>query len=136
MILVDSNILFDLIDRDPVWEAWSASQITRLSLVYELFVNPIVYAEISPRYASVRDVDRVLADAGLNWIALPKEASFLAGKAHYQYRRSGGTRTGVLSDFFIGAHAAVLGAAILTRDARRYSAYFPMVRLIVPKTAP
>jgi predicted nucleic acid-binding protein len=132
MILVDSNVFFDLVDRDPVWEQWSAQQIRRNSSLHELITNPIVYAELSPRYASPDDVDAVLVNTGVRLMGLPKQAAFLAGKSFQQYRRQGGTRTSLLADFFIGAHAAVLGVAILTRDTRRYTNYFPMVRLIAP----
>jgi len=132
MILVDSCVLFDLIDNDPVWRTWSAMQIEAQALVNDIFVNPIVYAEISPRFAAHREVDRILEAAGLRFVAIPSEAAFLAAKAYQHYRQQGGIESNVLPDFFIGAHAAALGCAILTRDTRRYARYFPMVRLIAP----
>jgi len=132
MILVDSCVLLDLIDNDPAWEPWSAAQITSQSLVQDLFVNPIVYAEIAPRFTAPKEVDRILEAAALRFIGIPRDAAFMAAKAHQQYRRQGGARTSLLPDFLIGAHAAVLGASILTRDTRRYATYFPMVRLIAP----
>ena len=132
MILVDSCVLLDLIDRDPAWEQWSAGQIAAQSLVDELFVNPIVYAEIAARYAASADVDRILDAAGLRFMGIPREAAFFAAKAYQQYRQRGGTRTSLLPDFFIGAHAAVLGCPLLTRDVRRFASYFPMIPLIAP----
>ena len=132
MILVDSCVLLDLIDNDPVWKGWSARQIFNHSIVEDLFLNPIVYAEISVRYGDEKDVDRILGASGLRFMGIPRQAAFMAAKAYQQYRRMGGPRTSLLPDFFIGAHAAVLGATILTRDTRRYTAYFPTVPLIAP----
>ncbi len=132
MILVDSCVLLDLIGNDPVWQPWSARQIASQSLVEDLFVNPIVYAEISVRYGHESEVDRVLNAAGLEFMGIPRQAAFLAAKAYQHYRSRGGSRTSLLPDFFIGAHAAVLGATLLTRDTRRYATYFPSVPLIAP----
>jgi len=115
MILVDSSVLLDIVSGDPVWSKWSARQVATRVRVDAIF-----------------EVDEFLKAAGIGFMHLPREAAFAAGKAHVHYRRQGGTRTGVLPDFFIGAHAAVLGATILTRDTRRYTTYFPMVRLIAP----
>jgi hypothetical protein len=136
MILVDSNVLLDIVSGDPVWSNWSARQIATRIRADAIFVNAIVFAELSPRYSLQAEVDQFLKAAGIGFMHIPREAAFAAGKAHMQYRRQGGTRTGVLPDFFIGAHAAVLGAAILTRDTRRYATYFPMVRLIAPRAEP
>jgi predicted nucleic acid-binding protein len=132
MILVDSSVLLDIVSGDPVWSKWSARQVATRVRVDAIFVNAIIFAELSPRYPSHAEVDEFLKAAGIGFMHLPREAAFAAGKAHVHYRRQGGTRTGVLPDFFIGAHAAVLGATILTRDTRRYTTYFPMVRLIAP----
>jgi len=132
MILVDSCVLLDLIGNDPVWQPWSARKLAASSLVEDLFVNPIVYAEISARYDKQNEVDRMLAAAGLEFMGVPRQAAFLAARAYRRYRSQGGSRTSLLPDFFIGAHAAVLGASILTRDTRRYATYFPTVRLIAP----
>jgi predicted nucleic acid-binding protein len=103
-----------------------------LSFVDELAIDPIVYAEISPRFSTSAHLDEKLEDLGVIVIGIPRRAAFLAGKAYVQYRRQSGTKSNVLPDFFIGAHAAVLGCSLLTRDTRRYSAYFPMVNLITP----
>ena len=132
MILVDSCVLLDLIDNDPIWKGWSARQIFNRSIVDDLFLNPIVYAEISVRYADEKDVEGILGASGLRFIGIPRRAAFMAAKAYQQYRGLGGHRTSLLPDFFIGAHAAVLGATILTRDTRRYTTYFPTVPLIAP----
>jgi len=132
MILVDSNVIFDLLDNDPQWCAWSAAQMQRWVQLDQLAINAIVYAEISPRYRSEAKVDELLKELKLDFAESPRSAAFLAGKAFAYYRRQGGTRLNVLPDFFIGAHATVLGCSILTRDTRRYATYFPSVALIAP----
>ena len=132
MILLDANVILDIWDRDPTWFVWSKDQLRNLSFVDELTINPIVYAEISARFATSVALDEKLADLGVIVIGIPRRAAFLAGKAFVQYRRQGGMKGNVLPDFFIGAHAAVLGCPLLTRDTRRYAAYFPSVRLIAP----
>jgi predicted nucleic acid-binding protein len=132
MILLDSNVILDVWDRDPLWITWSSDQMRKLSTLHELAINPIVYAEISARFSSPSALDSRLVDMGLDVLDLPRPAAFLAGKAYVQYRRQGGTKSHVLADFFIGAHAAALGCPLLTRDTRRYAAYFPSVCLIAP----
>ncbi len=132
MILVDSCVIIDIVENDPVWRPWSERQLITHSLTNELFVNAVVYAELSPHFTVAGEVDRLLTVSGLRFVGIPREAAFLAGKAHAHYRKRGGMRTSVLPDFFIGAHATVLGCPILTRDTRRYSTYFPKVPLIAP----
>jgi len=132
MVLVDSNIILDIWCLDPAWEPWSRSQLMRIQKIEEVAANPIVYAEVSTRVGSQAELDLALEVLQLAILEIPREAAFLAGKAHLLYRRRGGAKTGDLPDFFIGAHAAVLGAPLLTRDARRYATYFPTVRLITP----
>jgi len=132
MILLDTDVILDVWDPDPVWHAWSSEQMRSLSLIHELAINPIVYSEISVSFPAATDLDEKLADLGAIVISIPTSAAFRAGKAYAHYRRQGGTKGNVLPDFFIGAHAAVLGCPLLTRDTRRYAAYFPGVRLIAP----
>jgi predicted nucleic acid-binding protein len=132
MILVDSNIIFDIIDNDPKWGLWSVEQMRRCATTDDLAINAVVYAEISPRFTTTANVDGMLSSLGIAFLQIPRSAAFLAGKAFIHFRRKGGPRSNVLPDFFIGAHAAALGCAILTRDIRRYSTYFPNVRLISP----
>jgi predicted nucleic acid-binding protein len=132
MILIDANVILDVWDRDPVWYAWSRDQMRKLSAMDELAINSIVYAEISARFATPAALDEKLEDLGVIVESIPRKAAFLAGKAYLQYRRQGGTKSNVLPDFFIGAHAAVLGCPLLTRDTRRYAVNFPTVRLIAP----
>jgi predicted nucleic acid-binding protein len=133
MILLDANVILDVWDRDPVWYAWSRDQMRKLSTIEELAINPIVYAEVSARFATSASLDEKLQSLGVIFESIPRKAAFLAGKAFVQYRRQRGTKSNVLPDFFVGAHAAVLGCPILTRDTRRYIAYFPTVRLIAPE---
>lgn len=132
MILVDSNIVFDVLDRDPSWAIWSSEQLRRLSLLDELAINLIIYAETSARFSTPARLNEKLDQLGLIVHEIPREAAFLAGRAHAQYRKQGGARSNVLAEFFIGAHAAVSGCRLLTRDTRRYRTYFPRVPLIAP----
>ena len=132
MIFVDSNILLDIWAPDPVWAPWSQTMLRRMAVQDQLVINPIIYAEISIQYSVQFVVDSLLNEMGILVLDLPNDASFMAGKAFRQYRKQGGPRTNVLPDFFIGAHAAVLGATLLTRDTRRYSTYFPSIPLITP----
>jgi hypothetical protein len=133
MILLDANVILDIWDDDPVWYTWSSEQFRILSFVDELAINPIVYAEISARFATSVALDEKLENLGVVVISIPRRAAFLAGKAFVQYRRQGGMKGNVLPDFFIGAHAAVLGCPLLTRDTRRYTTFFPSVRLVTPR---
>jgi predicted nucleic acid-binding protein len=132
MVFVDSNIFFDMWDHDPVWEPWSRPHFLAISNVDDLGIDTVVYAELSTRYSSHSKLDRDLQALEIRVLATPQEAAFLAGKAFQAYRAKGGTKTGALADFFIGAHAYFLGASLLTRDPRPYRTYFPAVHLITP----
>lgn len=132
MILVDTNILLDLATDDPAWAEWSIAQLETASPAGPLFINDVVYAELSVRYGRIETLDAFVAEAGLTMAATPRPALFLAGKVFARYRKAGGSRAGVLQEFFIGAHAAVAELPLLTRDAGRYRAYFPTVRIIAP----
>lgn len=132
MLLVDTNVLIDVLEDDPQWADWSIGQLQGQSKVHQLGINPIIYAELSLAFATVEKLDQALANLDLAMVEMPRPALFLAGKAFLRYRRQGGQKSNVLSDFFIGAHAAVSGLSLLTRDTRRYAAYFPTVRLIAP----
>lgn len=132
MILVDTDVLLDLVTNDPDWSEWSLARLEEAALAGPILINDIIYAETSIRYDRIEDLDAMLSQALIEIAATPRSALFLAGKAFRRYRAAGGTRTGVLPDFFIGAHAAVEGWPLLTRDAGRYRRYFPKVRLIAP----
>lgn len=129
-MLVDTNVLIDVLEDDPEWADWSIAQLRAQSKVHRLVINPVIYAELSLAFSTVEALDRVLEDMELPVLDLPKPALFLAGKAFVQYRRSGGMKGNVLADFFIGAHAAVSGLPVLTRDVRRFKSYFPTVQLV------
>lgn len=130
-VLVDSNVLLDVVTEDPRWFGWSSDALSRCAEEATLVVNPIVFAEVSIGFDRIEDLEGLLADV-VERAALPWEAAFLAGKAFVRYRKRGGRRNSTLPDFYIGAHAAVAGMALLTRDAARYRTYFPDVRLIAP----
>jgi predicted nucleic acid-binding protein len=130
--LVDANVLLDLVTDDPAWSAWSQARLEEAALGGPVAINDVVYAEISTRYARIEDLDSMLAEAMIRIAPMPRSALFLAGKAFLRHRAAGGARTGALPDFFIGAHAAVEGWPLLTRDARRCRTYFPGVRVIAP----
>jgi predicted nucleic acid-binding protein len=131
--LIDTNVLLDLVTDDPVWAQWSIDQLEAASLRGPLLVNDVVYAELSVRYERIEDIEAVLSEAGIAVAPMPRAALFLAGKVFASYRKAGGTRTGVLPDFFIGAHAAVNELPLLTRDRGRYARYFPSLSLISPE---
>ncbi|MFM8467533.1 MAG: type II toxin-antitoxin system VapC family toxin [Oxalobacteraceae bacterium] len=131
-MLVDTNVLVDVLQDDPEWAEWSVNQLRIQSQIHRLIVNPIIYAELSVTFATIEALDRVLKQMELDLVELPKPALFLAGQAFLKYRRAGGTKTNVLSDFFIGAHAAVMRVPVLTRDLTRYRRYFPGLQLICP----
>ena len=130
--LVDSNVLIDLFDEDSEWREWSDAMLTRAASRGPLVINPIVFAEVAAGFARLEDVDAALPESYVRREALPWDAAFLAGRAFVQYRRRGGTLSAPLPDFYIGAHAAVAGPTLLTRDARRYRHYFPRLKVIAP----
>jgi len=132
MLLVDTNVLIDVLEDDPQWADWSIAQLRAQSKVHPLAINPIIYAELSLTFSTVEALDDTIENLGLTLLEIPRPALFLAGKAFAQYRKQGGKANNVLADFFIGAHAAVLGCQLLTRDTRRYQTYFPRVKLITP----
>jgi hypothetical protein len=132
MILVDSNVLLDVVTRDTAWWDWSLQKLETAAASGSLLINDVIYAEISVRYQRVEDLEAMLAGFGVVLTAMPRRALFQAAKAFVKYRGSGGIRTSVLPDFFIGAHAEADGLSLLTRDTRRYRSYFPTVTLIAP----
>jgi hypothetical protein len=131
-VLVDSNVLLDIATDDPKWGEWSAGALERAADRESLAINPIIYAEVSIRFEAIEELEEVLPSDAFRREALPYEAGFLAGKAFLAYRRRGGRRSSPLPDFYIGAHAAVAGYRLLTRDATRYRTYFPALDLIAP----
>jgi hypothetical protein len=132
LILADTNILVDVVSGDPTWADWSEQHLTSAAAEDEFAINDVVYAELSVGYAEIEALDSMLREAGLARTPIPRHTLFLAGKAFQRYRRNSGRKTGVLPDFFIGAHAVISDAALLTRDARRYRTYFPGIALIAP----
>jgi predicted nucleic acid-binding protein len=133
MTLVDSNVLFDIVTRTPGWWQWSLEQFEEAALNGPVVINDVIYAELSTRYPSIDVVDSVLRELGVDLVPTPRAALFLAAKVYLRYRSAGGVRTGVLTDFFIGAHAQAEELPLLTRDVRRYRSYFPTVKLIAPE---
>ncbi len=132
MIIIDTNVLLDVVGSDPVWSDWSRRQLNAAAATDDMAINDVVYAELSVGYQRMEDLDEMLASTGISLAPIPRSALFLAGKAFRRYREAGGGRTGVLADFFIGAHAVITDAALITRDTRRYRAYFPRINLIAP----
>ena len=130
--LVDSNILLDLLDEDDEWMEWSASMLAQAAERGRVVINPLIYAETSVAFDTIEELDEVLPAAFFVREPLPWEAGFLAAKAFTGYRRRGGTRRSPLPDFYIGAHAAIAGHTLLTRDPKRYRSYFPKLRIIAP----
>ena len=130
--LVDTNVLFDYLTEDSEWFDWSSPMLEEASNTGTVAINQVVYAEVSIRYSTLEQLDDDLSVDYFARLSIPWEAAFLAGKVFARYKRQGGTRRSPLPDFFIGAHAAVTGMTLLTRDARRYRAYFPKLKIIAP----
>jgi predicted nucleic acid-binding protein len=131
-VLVDSNVILDIATEDPRWFAASSARLAALSEHHVLVINPIIYAEVSIGFDLIEDLEAALPAEFFRRENLPWEAAFLAGKCFLAYRRAGGTRRSPLPDFYIGAHAAVRGMPLLTRDAARYRSYFPKLTLLMP----
>lgn len=130
--LVDSNVLLDVFTDDPAWAGWSSQALVQALDEGPVVINPIVYAEVSVGFDRIEELDEALPEAAFGREPVPYPAGFVAGKAFLTYRRSGGTKPAPLPDFYIGAHAAVAGYRLLTRDARRYRSYFPRLELLAP----
>jgi len=131
-VLVDSNVLLDVMTEDPRWSSWSADALAAAAETGRLVVNPVIYAEVSVRFSRIEELEDTLPKSMFEREHIPYEAAFLAGKVFLAYRRQGGTKRSPLPDFLIGAHAAVAGHHLLTRDARRYRSYFKKLQLIAP----
>jgi len=132
LILVDTNVILDVVENDPVWADWSEQQLEKASLQTILCINEIIYAELSIAFEAIEELELVLKNGEFRVEPIPREALFLAGKAFVNDRKRKGTKTGVLPDFLIGAHAAVAELPLLTRDTKRYETYFPTLELIAP----
>ena len=130
--MVDSNVLLDILERDPTWFTWSRTTLDQIAAQGPLAINPIVYAEISVGFARIEQLHSVVPERRFERLPLPWRAAFVAGTCFVAYRRAGGTRRSPLPDFYIGAHAVVDGMRLLTRDAVRYRSYFPTLDLIAP----
>ena len=131
-VLVDSNVILDIATEDPRWFEWSSTRLEEAAASHLLVINPLIYAEVSIGYRRIEDLDAAVPPERFRRETLPWEAAFLAGKAFLRYRRGGGRRRSPLADFSVGAHAAVRGFILLTRDARRYRTYFPTVTVVAP----
>ncbi len=132
-ILVDSNIILDVFLDDPNWAEWSESKLEKFSSITKLFINPVVYSEVSVGFKRIEELESALNRGGFQMLEIPKEALFLAGKAFLKNRKNRGTKRSPLPDFYIGAHAAILEMDLITRDESRYRTYFPTVKLICPR---
>ena len=132
-VLIDSNVLIDIAAGDATWGRWSKGTVARLANEAILVINPIVYAEVSADFDRVEEVEASFPPQIFRREALPHEAAFLAGRCHRDYRRRGGARSSILPGFLIGAHAAIKGYSLLTRDTRRFRTYVPRLRLITPE---
>ncbi len=131
-VLVDSCILLDIMTEDPTWFDWSAEMLAQYADEEQLFINPIIYAEVSIGYQKIEELEHALPANVFTRLSLPWEAAFLAGKAFLKYRKAGGARTLPLPDFLIGAHAMVASLKLLTRDTNRFKNYYPQIKMISP----
>jgi len=132
VVLVDSNVILDVATADPAWGGWAGETLAGIADAATLAINPLIYAEVSVGYRRIEDLEEAVPERLFRREPLPYEAAFLAGKAFLAYRRRGGVRASPLPDFYIGAHAAVMGYRLLTRDATRYRTYFPTLQIIAP----
>jgi len=131
-ILVDSNVILDIVTEDKKWFLWSSQALAKYAETHTLVINPIIYAEVSVGFDRIEDVEEVLPSAFFLRDPIPWETAFLAARCFLAYRRRGGKKSSTLPDFFIGAHAAVVGIPLLTRDIARYRTYFPKLKIITP----
>lgn len=132
-VLVDTNVLLDVVTDDATWADWSQRLLETWALRGSLVINPVIYAELSIGFDRIEELEALLSETDVAVVEIPRPALFLAGKTFRAYKRKGGARTGVLPDFFIGAHAAVARLPLLSRDTGRYRTYFPTLELIVPQ---
>ncbi len=132
-ILVDSNVLLDVLTVDAFWFDWSSTALVQFGEANVFVINPVIYAEVSVRFETIEELEDALSQTSLERRPIPWSAAFLAGKCFQRYRRRGGLRRSPLPDFFIGAHAAVEGLKLLTRDPKRYRTYFPRLAVIAPE---
>ena len=132
MLLVDTNVLVDVLQNDSQWADWAIAQMRAQARLHALFINPVIYAEMSLSFSTLEALDDVVLTMALELHQIPRPALFVAAKACAQYRRRGGSKGQVLPDFFIGAHAAVEGWPLLTRDASRFRTYFPTLDVLAP----
>lgn len=132
-VLVDSNVILDVFLDDPNWAAWSEKTLNDYSSTHQLYINPVIYSEVSIAFERIEELEEMLQRAAFEILMIPKEALFLAGKAFLSYRRSKGVKTSPLPDFYIGGQAAVMNLPLITRDRGRYTTYFPTLQLISPE---
>ncbi len=132
-VLVDSNVLLDIFLDDPLWAEWSESILENFSDTAILYINPVIYSEISMAFERIEDLESAVNGGGFQMLEIPKEALFLAGKAYLKYKKGEGIKRSPLPDFYIGAQAAVFNLDLITRDVSRYRTYFPTVKLISPE---
>lgn len=134
-VLVDANVLLDVLTDDATWAGWSAATLQSHAADSQLCINPLIYSEVSVGFERIEDLDDALPPGDFVRLPLPWQAGFLAGKAYWRYRRAGGLRGSPLPDFYIGAHAAIAGLPLITRDVRRYRSYYPTLPLVCPPEA-
>lgn len=135
-VLLDSNVLIDVLQVDPMWFDWSSNVLEKFSNTHRLVINPVVYAEVSIAFESIEDLDSLLDPDWIIREAIPYPAAFLAGKCFLKYKRNRGKRNSPLPDFFIGAHAAIKNIPLITRDEGRYRTYFPRLEIVSPTSSP
>lgn len=132
-VFVDSCVLLDLFTDDPSWAEWSENILEQYSQTNTLYINSIVYTEISIGFNDIEEVEKAILELGIKVLEIPREALFLTGKAYLKYRKNKGTKSSPLHDFFIGAHASVENFDLITRDVNKYTTYFPQIKLIYPE---
>ncbi|MEK1854340.1 MAG: PIN domain-containing protein [Phyllobacterium sp.] len=133
MLLIDTNVQLGLTTNNRKWSHWSLAKLKEVSTLGPLLINDVVHAELSVGFGRIEDLDRFLDDTRVDIAPTPRPALLQTAKTIRQYRKNGGNKTGVVTDFFVGAHAVVENLPLLTRGPRRYRTYFPMLMLITPE---
>lgn len=139
MILMDTNVLIDARDASQPDHAWAVRLIEETLAGEGGGVNAVTLAELCAGSPKPEDVAPELQKLGLEIFDLPTATATTCGKAYRRYlvaRRAsgGGTAPKIpLPDFFIGAHAEIMGWKLATRDSERIARYFPKVRLVTPE---
>jgi len=129
---VDTNILLDILLPNEDFFERSGRALEEAWVAGSLVVCDLVYAEVSVHFPMREECDAFLSETNIRVEPLERAASFLAGRVWRNYRKRGGKRSRVLTDFLVGAHAQVQASQLLTRDRGFYRELFPELKVVDP----